>query len=180
MAVFQIPFRRPPRHITASRGRVTTHRLAAAEPPDRDPARDALESLARIEQALEGLETSVDHQMASVREQIVTIAAGLAKQALNSDHELVEARVQHFAEVLFRQMQASDPLVAYVHPECVSVLRQWAEDGQRQHIQVQPDENLEAGDCRLEADGKGVLASLDAFLEAAARRVRPGRGGLVE
>ncbi|QDV45552.1 flagellar assembly protein H [Stieleria neptunia] len=202
MAVIQIPFDQSLANVTVARGPLamppTTARTdaaagAAANPPinghaaaqpsarsaaeSRDEsAASALKTLQSIEQQLQHLDAKLDEEFSSIGVQLTAAATQLAKQALGSDSSLVEERVAHFANILLRQVHPSQSAVIFVNPDCVTPLESWLSQVEYEAIEIQADATVQPGDCRIESNGKGFLASLESFLDAAAKRMSTARG----
>mgnify|MGYP001794534826 CR=1 FL=1 len=173
MPVVTIPFDQPPSNISASHGRVTqvTRDVDAAEA---QAASDALRAMQSIENELQAIHETMHHACEDAQTRVMSAAIRIAKEALGSENDLIEQQVTHFADVLMQQLQPAPGAVAFVHPSCLQSMQQWKLNQKIPALEIQGDASVAAGDCRIEVNGKGLLASLDAFLDAAARS-REGR-----
>ncbi|MEO1619357.1 MAG: FliH/SctL family protein [Planctomycetota bacterium] len=168
MAVIKIPFSAPVANVTTTKGSVTEFEVETKQSDGDLHALEALEVLRQIESQMVGLRQDWDRQAKATEKQLVEIAISVARQALGSDSELIQERVQHFAEQLLHHFSPPEAsgLTAFVHPDCVTTLQQWARNSEATDLVCKPDPNLAPGDCRIEADGKGLSASLDSLLNA--------------
>ncbi len=190
MAVIQIPFDQSLANVTIARGPLaipsataTTSALADSQPIARSAsesrdeiAASALKTLQSIEQQLQHLDAKLDQEFSSIGVQLTAAATQLAKQALGSDSSLVEERVAHFANILLRQVHPSQSAVIFVNPDCVTPLESWLSQVEYEAIEIQADATVPPGDCRIESNGKGFLASLESFLDAAGKQLSTIRG----
>ncbi|WP_182868010.1 FliH/SctL family protein [Rhodopirellula sp. JC639] len=151
---------------------------AKAESAARDAAREAaaLKTLQSIEQQLNLLDAKLEEEFSTIGVQLTAAATQIAKQALGSDSALVEERVAHFANLLLRQVHPSQSAVIYVNPDCVVSLQSWLSQVDYEAIEIQGDATVQPGDCRIESNGKGFLASLESFLDAAGKQFSPAWG----
>ena len=186
MPVIQIPFDSVPTNVSISRrtGTAPIARDTAADnthqaaPPatECETSTAAVQTLAAMNAQLTLLDQTLKDELASIGAHLVAAATQIAKEALGSDNALVEERVAHFADVLLRKIPSDRSAVFYVHPSCVATLSDWMSRQQDAAMTIQPDATVEPGDCRIESDDKGFLASLDSFLHAAAKRTSLHRG----
>ncbi|QDV86358.1 FliH/SctL family protein [Planctomycetes bacterium TBK1r] len=198
MAVIQIPFDQSLANVTVARGplampstsgvssaamNVSANAPAASNPNARsaaesrdDIAASALKTLQSIEQQLQHLDAKLNEEFSSIGVQLTAAATQLAKQALGSDSSLVEERVAHFANILLRQVHPSQSAVIFVNPDCVTPLESWLSQVEYEAIEIQADATVQPGDCRIESNGKGFLASLESFLDAAGKQMSMIRG----
>ncbi|QEF97632.1 flagellar assembly protein H [Stieleria maiorica] len=198
MPTIQIPFDRSLANVTLARGPLppATPNLPAGTSPNgaasaatepttvaeaESAARDeaaaaALKTLHSIEQKLKLLDARLDEELSTIGVQLTAAATQIAKQALGSDNALVEERVAHFANLLLRQVHPSQSAVIYVHPDYVVSLQSWLSQIDYEAIEIQGDATVQPGDCRIESNGKGFLASLDSFLDAAGKQLSPAWG----
>lgn len=130
----------------------------------------ALDTLASIHQTLQGLSATRQSEFSAIGAQLVAAAKQIAREALGSESSLIDERVTHFADVLLRQIHPTQPAVFYVNPECISALKNWLEQSEGGELEIQADATVPPGDCRIELDDKGFLASLESFLDAAGKR----------
>ena len=190
MPVIQIPFTRSLENVSTSHGRITvgkTHDTASSLPqsnanavanPNDKIASAARRTLDTISAQLQRLDVENRNQVAAAEALIVAAATQIAKEALNSENTLIEERVSHFAEVLLRQNHPNQSPVLFVNPDCVDYLNMWLSESKHPPIEIQADAAVQPGDCRIELDDKGFLASLESFLDAAAKRSVSGLGGI--
>jgi flagellar biosynthesis/type III secretory pathway protein FliH len=171
MALIKIPFNTSLANVSAPRGRVTTARISAPAAPADPPADDFSEerqTLAALGRQLLEVQRTVQSQTEQVQQLVTKVAAAIAAEALGGDDELLDRRVVHYADLLMQQLEPKQSATAFVHPKCVETLTRWADETTRQQLEIRPDGNLAAGDCRIEVGGKGLVASLESFLAAAA------------
>ena len=168
MPVIKIPFNVSLANVSAPRGHVTTCNAPRETAPAADDFAAERKTLAAFGQQLFEIQRSMQSQAEAVHALVIKAAAAIAGEALGGDDALVEKRVVQFAEVLMRQIQPTQSATAFVHPQCVETLSRWAEEAEADSIEIRPDANLTPGDCRIEVGGKGMVASLESFLTAAA------------
>ena len=178
MPVIQVPFSNSLAKISTSRGRVTQSTVDHAPVVDEKSAIAAEKTLDAIGNRLRALEQQVHDELLSVRSKVTAAATQIAKEALGSDDSLIEQRVTHFADVLLQQIQPTQRTVIYVSACCVDSLKHLVSESDPTGIEIQPDPTVQPGDCRIETDGKGFLASLDSYLDAAAKQKHSVRGGI--
>lgn len=190
MPVIHIPFNKCLTSVSVTRGsavsvnRATKPSATASKPlPTERPQVDELaltakRTLEAIHQNLSVLDQRVQDEIDSVGARVLAVATKIAKEALNSDDTLIEERVSHFASVLIGQLKPNQSAVLFVNPVCANYLYQWMSDSDHAEIEIQSDSTVQPGDCRIELDDKGFLASLDAFLDAAAKQAPVAQGGI--
>lgn len=178
MAVIQVPFGNSLSKISTSHGRVVQSTIQAEPVVDEAATIAAKQMMDAISNRLSSLEQHIQHELSSVQSKIISVATEIAK-ALGSDQDLIEQRVAHFADVLLKQIQPTKQTVIYVNASCIHSVTRLLSESDRTQILIQADSTIEPGDCRIETDGKGFLASLDSYLDAAAKKKNPsGRGGI--
>jgi flagellar biosynthesis/type III secretory pathway protein FliH len=179
MAVIQVPFGNSLSKISTPHGRVVQSTIQAEPVVDEAATIAAKQTMDAISNRLGFLEQHIQHELSSVQSKIIAVATEIAKEALGSDRDLIEQRVAHFADVLLKQIQPTKQTVIYVNVSCIHSLTRLLSESDRAKIEIQADSTIEPGDCRIETDGKGFLASLDSYLDAAAKKKNPsGRGGI--
>ena len=109
-------------------------------------------------------------QVEAFKTKTANVAIRIAKEAVGSDETLVEQRVTHFANILTHQIPNQQNVTLFVHPSCLERINQWAAELGRDELVIQADGTVQPGDCRIEINENGLLASIDAYLEAAANR----------
>lgn len=191
MPVIQIPFSHSLANVSLSRGdaiRNATGGEPVATPPgnaqtepvpdsEQSLATDALRTLDSIAQQIRDLDAKLECELASVGVQLVAAATQIAREALGSDNALLEERVAHFAETLLRQIRPDQSATFFVNPSCMASLQAWMSASDHPPITILPDATVPPGDCRIETNDKGFLASLESFLDAAAKQTALAKGG---
>ncbi len=168
MALIKIPFNASLASVSAPRGHVTTSRIPDPTAPPANDFAEERQTLAALGRQLLEVQRSVQTQTEQVHQLVTKVAAAIAAEALGSDDQLLAQRVVHYADLLMKQLQPKQSATAFVHPRCVETLNRWADEASLEHLEIRPDGNLAAGDCRIEVEGKGLVASLESFLAAAA------------
>lgn len=178
MVKIEIPFKQAPTSIQSHDGNVTT--VAAAPRVDQvsQDRTEAMQALDAMASQLQRLDRIMKTKVEMIGSQVRTIAMELARQALTDDDELVQARVQQFAETLLAESLADGseqnaPAKLFAHPNCVVTLQQWCEQSGRNDVNVLSDPALAPGDARVELGSAGLLAALTELLTAAASAYTP-------
>ncbi|MCC9602001.1 hypothetical protein LOC67_15675 [Stieleria sp. JC731] len=173
MAVIQIPFPKKLSSVSTTRGHVKNLQVV----PEEEPQNDVLEAIGGIAAAIDLLQQQRQEQFGEISAKLIATACQIARDALGSENELIEQRVNHFTKVLLDELQESKDAIIFVHPTLVETLSQHEAIIQKGSIEILPDTTVAPGDCRVEIEGKGLLASLDAYLDAASLRLRQEAGG---
>ncbi len=168
MALIKIPFNASLAKVSSPRGHVTTSRMPESAAPAAEDLAAERQTLAALGRQLHEVQRAVQMETETVHKLVTKVAAVIAAEALGSDDALLAQRVVHYADLLMQQLQPQQTAIAFVHPECVETLKRWADEATLEHLEIRPDGNLAAGDCRIEVGGKGLVASLESFLTAAA------------
>ena len=176
MAVVQLPFSNSLSRISTSHGRVIQSAVQV-DPMVEDASMIATKAtLGAIGNRFRSLEQQVHHELSLVHSKITAVAMKVAKEALGSESELIEERVAHFAGILLQQLLPTNRTVIYVNASCMETIASLVSESDRVDLIIQSDPSIEPGDCRIETDGKGFLASLDSYLDAAATQNDSARG----
>jgi len=177
MPVIKIPFNASLTNVSVPRGNVTLCQVRESASTDRDTFALEQKTLAAFGKQLAEIQRAMQVQNESIHSLVTKVATAIAGEALGSDNELVEQRVIHFAEVLMQQVPAESAAATFVHPDCLDTLKRWATEAGLEQLEIRSDANLTPGDCRVEVGGKGLVASLESFLAAAAKNDRWTKGG---
>ncbi|MCA9136748.1 MAG: hypothetical protein KDB00_08315 [Planctomycetales bacterium] len=177
--MIQLPFPTSLSNVSVTRGAVNRPSTTDSAGPDQSGSNAAtvvaaqqvaLETLAAIDQKIQSLAANRQDDFSAVGAQLVAAATQIAREALGSENSLIEQRVTHFADVLLRQIHPKQSAVFFVNPDCVAILKNWIDQSEVSDIEIQADATVPPGDCRIELDDKGFLASLESFLDAAGKR----------
>lgn len=171
MSTFRLQFDPSLRSVMPMRGTVTVGEVPTSPAASRNYEADALRTLNALGKKIAHLENDFHRQFAQMKESLVKLAVDVARGVLSEDPELVQQRVRRFVEIACEEMQPVVPDTVYVHPECVAAIVQWKTGCDPLNFDVQPDATLAPGDCRIERDNKGMVATLDAFLHSALVRL---------
>ncbi|OYP32290.1 FliH/SctL family protein [Rhodopirellula sp. MGV] len=174
MPTIQIPFPKNLSTVSTTTGHVTQ---IQAEPA-KNPFDDVVNSIDVMTAAIAELQQSRKEQFEQIEAKLISTACQIAREALGDDHELIATRVKHFTDCLLSELQSSKDAVIFVHPTVVNALAENETLRQHDAIDIVSDTTVQPGDCRVEIEGKGLLASLDAFLDAASLRLRQEAGGI--
>ena len=143
----------------------------------RESHEDAIATLNQIAQQIERIETQVADKIAAFTEHVASTAIEVARTVIHSDQELVERQVRNFVQQAMdsvASMQTKPGLTISVNPACVETIHDWAKESDATNIQVNPDESIPPGDCRIESGDQGVSASLDTLLQMILDRLLTG------
>lgn len=178
MVKIEIPFKQTPTSIESIRGTVTTVVTEAPAEPAAPDQPDAAHTLGAMASQIQQLDQIMKAKVEMIGSQVRTIAMELAHQALSGDDDLVQLRVQQFAETLLAESsleghQQQSPVKLFAHPSCIVTLRQWCEQTERNDLSVFPDASLAPGDARVEVGSTGLLAALTELLNSAAKAYTP-------
>ncbi|MEM6470749.1 MAG: FliH/SctL family protein [Planctomycetota bacterium] len=175
MVTIRVPFKRPVASVSTPNGSV----VAAPSPTPNAEAEQlrsdrALKTLEGIAAIVQSMAEEQDRQFSEAKQQLALAAIEVCRQVLGEDSELLQQRVQHFVDLAIQENAAhrsTTSLTAFVHPTCVSMIQNWTLEHEMTNLHCKPDATLAPGDCRVESEGKGIAASLDAFLEATMMRL---------
>ncbi|MCD0459816.1 FliH/SctL family protein [Roseiconus lacunae] len=173
MAVIQIPFPNNLANVSTSHGRVTQQTTTSVD----NGKAELAEAINAVTAAIETIREDRQQQFATMTNKLIATACQIAREALGEENELLDKRVKHFTETLLGELQESKDATIFVHPSVIKSLAENDLIAQNDAVEIVPDATVAAGDCRVEIDGKGLLASLDAYLDAASLRLRQQAGG---
>ena len=114
-----------------------------------------------IGQQLSQLIDLVRNQNRTIESKAADYATEIVQSILQLDDELVQKRVQRYIELAFDNVGNNHSATVFVHPRLRGTLDSWASENQFLEMVIEADSSLAEGDCRLEFDDSGLLASLD-------------------
>lgn len=125
----------------------------------------AIATLSALQTQVQTVETTVQRWMQELHEQSVSLAIEIAKTVLQSDNELIEQRVEQFANLSTQSIPRTEISSITVHPSCEKHIREWIAQSGLQDIDVRSRPSVPAGDCLVESGDTGVMAALDSCFE---------------
>lgn len=130
-----------------------------------------------------GLVTSISEQLIRIEQQLAqqdadmkSAAATYALQGLKTlmqqDEPLLVSRVERYIELALQQTDPDQLSTVYVHPAVRDLITDQLKTSLGSKLKIATEDSLAIGDCRVELNDNGLIASLDHQLQMMEHRLQ--------
>lgn len=128
--------------------------------------------VASISDQLSRIETQLRQQNADVKSAAATYALQGLKTLMQQDEPLLVSRVERYIELALQQADPEQLPTVYVHSSLRDSIAVRLTAGLESKLKIETEDTLAPGDCRIELNDNGLIASLGHQLQLMEQRLQ--------
>ena len=172
MKTFDLTFEQPVAQMVFSCAGREIIPTVSADQHQRDQAQKLQNELAaKLIKSVEQQFTAMKEELAAMQPHLLSkaieFAESFVKLMFECDSELVTEKIVSNFKVALADVEFSNDIKIYLHPEMVEMIGNPLRKASAQEIQIETDPLLELTDCRIDGGGKQRVARLQRHLELA-------------